>query len=154
MSSPVLNRLIFVFSLIGLFVAGYLWYMHATPQDIPCGPSHGCETVANSRYSRFPFGSGPPVAAWGTLGYLGIAALAFLRTLPNLASRDRLLLGLIVAAAAFGSAASLGLTWLEINVIKAICKWCVASQTIILLLLGLATADLLRSRGGHTPEEL
>ncbi|MDX1932491.1 MAG: vitamin K epoxide reductase family protein, partial [Capsulimonadales bacterium] len=64
--NPLFNRLVFILSLIGLFVAGYLWYMHANPQDIPCGGSHGCADVANSKYSQFPWGIGPPVAACST----------------------------------------------------------------------------------------
>ena len=130
-AGPLLNRIVWVFSLLGVLVAGYLWFMHAHPADIPCGPSHGCETVANSKYSQFPFGSGPPVAAWGTLGYLVFTVLAFMRTLPGSVSRDRLLLGLIVLGAGLGTAASLGLTYLEIAVIHAICKWCLGSQIII-----------------------
>jgi uncharacterized membrane protein len=145
MVNPLLNRLIFVFSLIGVIVAGYLWFMHAHPADIPCGPSHGCEQVANSPYSRFPPGVGPPVAAYGTLGYLALTVLSFLRTLLGTAERDRRLLALILAAATFGLAASLWLTYVEIFWIKAICRWCVGSQLIMLLLFGTALTDWIQT---------
>ncbi len=145
-AAPMLNRMIWVFSLLGILVAGYLWFMHAHPADIPCGPSHGCETVANSRYSQFPFGSGPPVAAWGTMGYLALTALAFTRTLPGSASRDRALLGLILLGAGVGTLASAYLTYLEIAVIHAICKWCMGSQTIIAVVFGCALVDFLARR--------
>jgi uncharacterized membrane protein len=141
MMNPVLNRLVFVFSLIGIIVAGYLWYMHGHPEDIPCGASHGCGDVAASPYSQFPPGSGPPVAAFGTLGYIAIATLSFLRTLPGMAKQDRTLLLLMLSGAAMGSAFSLWLTYLEINVIHAICRWCIGSQTIILILLTLTVAE-------------
>ncbi|MBC7805619.1 MAG: hypothetical protein H7145_05655, partial [Akkermansiaceae bacterium] len=95
---PLANRLIFVLSVIGIFVAGYLWYLHATHADIPCGLSNGCEMVAASKYARFPEGSTGPwyVAAWGTIGYLGFATLSFVRTLQTSPERDRVLLGLLV----------------------------------------------------------
>ena len=145
MVNPLLNRLIFVFSLIGVIVAGYLWFMHAHPQDIPCGGSGGCEQVANSPYSRFPPGVGPPVAAYGTLGYLALTVLSFLRTLPGTAERDRRLLALLLATATFGLAASLWLTYVEIFWIKAICRWCVGSQLIMLLLFGTALMDWIQT---------
>lgn len=146
-SHPGWNRAIFVLSFVGVFVAAFLWKMHATPQDIPCGPSHGCADVANSPYSRFPFGSGPPVAAYGTIGYAALTVLAFLRTLlGDTGARDRTILLLILAGATLGAVASLGLTYLELFVIHAICKWCVASQTIILIVFGIATREWLQTR--------
>ncbi len=149
--NPTFNRIIFLCSFVGLFVAGYLWRMHATPSDIPCGPSHGCETVANSIYSRFPWGTGPPVAAWGTIGYLGLAALSFLRAVTADARRNHALLLLILLGAALGVAASLTLTYLEVFVIRAICKWCMASQGIIVVVFAAALADWARRR---TPKEM
>jgi len=148
MMNPVLNRLVFVFSLIGIIVAGYLWSMHGHPEDIPCGGGyHGCEDVANSPYSQFPPGSGPPVAAFGTLGYIAIATLSFLRTLPGMAKQDRTLLLLMLVGAAVGSVFSLWLTYLEINVIHAICRWCIGSQTLILILLTLTAMEWARYNG-------
>ena len=139
--NPFLNRAVFLCSLVGLLVAGYLWQMHSHPSDIPCGGSGGCETVANSIYSRFPSAVGPPVAALGTLGYIGLIALSFARTLPALAKQNRALLLLVIAGAAGGSLFSLYLTWLEVYKIGAICKWCLASQTIIILVCGLAITE-------------
>jgi uncharacterized membrane protein len=148
MINPLYNRLIFVFSLIGLLIAGYMWYMHAYPADIPCGPSRGCETVANSPYSRFPPGSGPPVAMFGTLGYLAITVLSFLRTQTpehGGVDRDRRLLALILLGASFGLAASLWLTYVEIFWIKAICKWCMGSQFVMLLLFGTVLTEWIQT---------
>lgn len=141
MPRPLFNRLIFVLALVGVLVAGYLWALHNRPEDIVCGPSSGCGDVARSPYSRFPFGSGPPVAMYGTLGYLAIATLAFLRTLPSWAGRNRPLVGLLLLGSGFGTAASLGLTYLEIFKIHALCKWCIASQFIISAIFLLALAD-------------
>jgi uncharacterized membrane protein len=138
---PLLNRLVFIFSLVGLFVAGYLWKMHANPEDIVCGPSHGCLDVALSKYSEFPWSSGVPVAAYGTIGYLLMLSFAFIRTLPQMASKDKILLGFNVALAALGTLASLSLTFAEAFLIHAWCKWCVGSQIIMLCLLCLTLAE-------------
>jgi uncharacterized membrane protein len=141
MSHPIRNRLIFVLALVGLIVAALLWKWHANPAEIPCGPSHGCLDVARSGYSRFPYGSGPPVAMWGTLGYLGIAALAFARTIEGLAKYDKLLRGGVLLGAVIGMLASLSLTYAELFVIHAICKWCIASQVIIAFVFVLALIE-------------
>ena len=141
-----MNRVVFVLSVLGLLVAGYLWSAHASGADIPCGSSGGCDKVANSPYSRFPAGSGIPVAAYGAAGYLLLAALAFARTLGRSPSRDRTLLGLIVLGAAGGGLFSLYLTYVELFVIKAVCRWCLASQILILLILVAALRDWLRGR--------
>lgn len=140
---PLANRLMFILSVIGALVAGYLWYLHAANADIPCGVSRGCEMVAASRYARFPEGTSGPwyVAAWGTVGYIGFAALSFLRTLQTTTERDRVLLGLLILGTVAGTLFSLRLTYLEIYVIHAICKWCIASQIIITGIAALGIAE-------------
>lgn len=153
-ANPLWNRILFLLSLVGLLVAGYLWYVHVTHADLPCGRYSGCDTVQSSKYSRFPAGTGPPVAVYGALGYLALTALSFLRTLAGSESRDRALLGLMILAAAAGAAFSLYLTYLELFVIHAICLWCVGSQVIILAVLFVAAAEWLlrrsRRRGGSS----
>jgi uncharacterized membrane protein len=151
MTSPAMNRLVFVLSLLGGVVAGYLWWAHAVHADVPCGGGRGCDVVAASPYSRFPFGSGPPVAAYGTALYLLLAGLAFARTLTGSPERDRALLSLIVFLAAAGTLASLFLTYLELFVIRALCLWCLVSQTLILALLGAAFWEWLRGRKATRP---
>lgn len=145
---PIANRLIFVLSVLGALVAGYLWYLHATHTDIPCGLSNGCEVVAASRYARFPEGTSGPwfVAAWGTLGYIGFATLSFLRTLESSVQRDRLLLGLLTLGAVAGTFFSLRLTYLEIYVIHAICKWCITSQIIITAIAAISLSEWFKGR--------
>lgn len=151
MTSSLTNRLVFVLSLVGLMVAAYLWKMHATPSLIPCVKGGGCSTVAASPWSQFPKGTGPPVAAWGTLGYLALAGLAFLRTLPSAAKWDSILRALSIAGAAFGTLASLGLTYLELYVIKAICAWCMGSQALIAVILAIAIFDTVLRRKAPAP---
>lgn len=140
------NRLVFVLSVIGAMVAGFLWYLHAAHVDIPCGLSNDCATVAASRYARFPEGDGFFVAGWGTIAYIGFAALAYARTLTDSPARDRLLLGLLVLGTVAGTLFSLRLTYLELAVLHAVCKWCVASQVIIAAVAALSIAGWLGAR--------
>ncbi len=81
------------------------------------------------------------MAAYGTVGYLCLVVLSFLRTLPQMQSKDKLLLGLSVLLAAFGTLASLSLTYAEAFVIHAWCQWCVGSQIIMLFLLALTLIE-------------
>lgn len=150
-TSPVMNRLVFALSLLGLIVAGYLWRAHATDVTIPCGPGGGCNTVAASPYSRF---LGVPVAAYGAGLYLVLAALALARALPAAAKHDRALLSLIVLLAAAGTLVSLYLTYLEIFVLRTICRWCIVSQILILAILCAAAAERLRALWARLPGEV
>jgi uncharacterized membrane protein len=150
-SNPLFNRLIFLLSLLGLLVAGLLWYWHANPVDIPCGGTHDCRDVAQSKYASFPVGSNYPVAMYGVFGYLAIAALAFLRTLPNRPKQDHRLLGLILLASTVGTLAALQLTYVELFVIHAICKWCVASQVLILAIAVISSTEWRKQRNSLSP---
>jgi uncharacterized membrane protein len=144
----VLNRVAFILSIFGLVVAAYMWNMHSHPLDIPCGihttAESPCASVALSKYSRFPVGDGPPVAMWGTFGYIALAGLAFLRTMIEDTKRSRqiLLLGVLLSFVAV--VFSLWLTYIELNVLHKICKWCMTSQGIIAGIFILHLTDWLR----------
>src|SRR5919201_3869432 len=73
------RQTIALLSLVGLFVALYLW-LHALGVGgaIKCGESGGCEVVQTSRWAVL---LGQPVALYGVVGYFAIlvVALASLR---------------------------------------------------------------------------
>ena len=144
MNRPLLNRLVFLLSLVGMFLAIYLWKMHNTPDDIPCGGSNDCSVIAKSAYSRFPVGWGPPVAALGTIGYVALAMLALARTAAD-GKRDRLLVTASAVVALLGTLFSLRLTLYEYS-IHTWCKYCVASQLLIALVFLLTLTDGLSAR--------
>lgn len=144
MNRPLLNRIVFVLSLAGMFLAIYLWKMHGTPDDIPCGGSHDCSTIAKSPYSEFPVGSGFPVAAWGTFGYVALAMLSLARTAATPA-RDKFLLLASIGVSLVGTLFSLRLTAYEYS-IHTWCKYCVASQILIASLFLITFFDWLGSR--------
>ena len=124
-------------ALVGFFVALYLaLYKTGIIGTVACG-SGGCETVQTSRWSEF---LGLPVAAWGVAFYALVFALAFLGTLERWADSQRLATIMLVLTG-WGVVFSGWLTYLELFVIHAICRWCVVSAVIAVVLFILAALD-------------
>ena len=127
-----------VLSLAGLFIALYLWlYKLGAIGTLACGTG-SCETVQLSPQSKF---LGIDVALIGVLGYLVLLGLALLALQPRFAGPAwpaRLLAVLAGIALLF----TLYLTGLELFVIHAICRYCVASAVVIVLIFGLAMREL------------
>lgn len=121
-------------ALIGLAVAVYLTYIETQAVEAVCGPVGDCNAVQSSSYARV---FGIPVGIIGIAGYLGILG-AWVWGRSGNATARLLLLGM----AAFGVAASIYLTWLELFVIEAVCMWCLSSAVIMGLILLVAAAWL------------
>ena len=128
-SSALSNRLVFIFSLLGLGVASFLFYEYQFSSSVYCFTGTGCDAVRNSLYSSF-FGISIPFL--GIVFYFTVAIFALLR---SHGAYDKIFFKLqlwsSVVAVAFGTY----LTVLEIFVIKAICFWCVLSFIISLVIL-------------------
>jgi uncharacterized membrane protein len=123
-------------SLAGLFISGYLYlYKIGRIGSLACGTG-GCETVQLSSWSRF---AGLEVSLIGVLGYAGLLALS-LASLQVGESRPWLVRAITIAAA-LGVVFTVYLTYLELFVIHAICRWCVASGAIILAIFVVALLD-------------
>ena len=124
-------------SLIGVFVALYLYlYKIGKIGTLVCG-SGGCETVQMSRYARF---AGVEVSLIGLVGYLGLLALALWALRPPLA-RAQWPATLIALVSGAGVMFTIYLTGLELFVIHAICRWCVGSALIITAIFITALLD-------------
>jgi len=80
------------------------------------------------------------VALIGVLGYAGLLALSLASLQPPLVAR-RWPASLLVTLAGLGVVFTVYLTYLELFVIHAICRWCVASGVIILVILIAALLD-------------
>jgi uncharacterized membrane protein len=129
-------------SLLGLFVSAYLYlYKIGRIGTLACG-SGGCETVQTSEWSRF---LGVEVALIGLLGYLVLLIVALVALRPDQIERRRPAL-VLAGLAGIGVLFTAYLTFLELFVIHAICRWCVGSAAIIVTTLGLALLDLRRLR--------
>jgi uncharacterized membrane protein len=125
-------------ALIGAFVALYLtMYKMGAIGHLACGLG-GCERVNTSKWAVF---AGAPVAAWGLAFYLATFVVAVVGTSPALAQRREI--SYLLAAMSFvGVAFSAWLTYLELYVIEAICKYCVTSAVIVTAIFLVAVADV------------
>ena len=124
-------------SLAGIFVSAYLWmFKHGYIGSLACGTG-GCATVQLSEYSKF---LGVDVALLGFAAYALLLGLAMLGLQPAWqARREPARAALLVSA---GGVLFAGyLTWLELFVIHAICRWCVTSAVLIVFVFLLQLLD-------------
>jgi uncharacterized membrane protein len=103
-------------SLLGLGISAYLAYTYLRHQIPVCDGSNGCGKVAQSDYAR---PGGIPMPPFGVAGYLPLFITACMR--GDRAPEASMVLT-VIAIAASGV-----LTYLELQVIHAICYRCVAS---------------------------
>ncbi len=136
-------------SALGFALATYLTlYKLGYVGTLACGTGQ-CETVQLSRWATF---LGLPVAAWG-MGYYGLVLVISLAGARG-ANADSRPLGLaLLLVTAVGALFSAWLTYLELEVIHAICRYCVVSALIATLLLVVAAFDWYEL-GGVDDEEV
>ena len=115
-------------ALAGLLLSVYLTMYHAgLVGALACGSSASCERVQLGPWGSF---LGLPVAAYGVAGYLAMLVVALAGLQPrweHSATPTRLLVLLSGGGVAF----TLYLKYLELFVIRAICRWCVISAVLI-----------------------
>ena len=132
-----------VLALIGAFVALYLtMYKVGVIGHLACGLG-GCERVNTSKWSIFV---GAPVAAWGVGFYVTTFIVAVVGTSARYAQRPGVSY-LLAAMSLVGVVFSAWLTYLELYVIDAICKYCVSSAVIVTLIFIVSVADVVQWRG-------
>jgi uncharacterized membrane protein len=140
-SEQTLRAVAAVLAVAGIGVATYITIADAGGGAPTClAGGHGCETVANSRYSHL---AGIDVAAIGIGGYVLLLLAA---AVPGDAGR---VAGLLFALIGFGFSAYL--TYLELFVIDAICQWCVASACLMTLLLAVNVCRMFAYAGAERP---
>lgn len=124
-------------SLAGLFLSAYLYlYKIGKIGTLACGAG-GCETVQQSQWSRF---AGLEVSLIGLVGYAGLLLVSLAALQPGIMTR-RWPSTLLVALAGLGVVFTAYLTYLELFVIHAICRWCVGSAAIIIAIWIVALLD-------------
>jgi uncharacterized membrane protein len=138
------RQAIALLALVGLFVALYLW-LHALGFGgaIKCGASGGCETVQTSQWAVF---LGLPVAFYGVVGYVALLVVAIMGLRPA-AVADPKWSRWLAALASAGFLFTVYLTYLELFVIHAICRWCVGSAVIMTAIWVVAVVALRREWG-------
>lgn len=117
----------------GLGIATYLTVVHLVGGAPVCAIAHGCGIVQRSPYASL---AGVPVAAIGVAGYLAI-----LVALARDGETARTAAALLTLA---GAGFSGWLTWVEVQILNAICIWCVASAACMTALAGIAVARMLQ----------
>jgi uncharacterized membrane protein len=124
-------------ALIGVFLSLYLTlFKLGYIGTLACGTG-ACETVQLSRWGAF---LGLPVAAWGA-GYYALVLVLALAALQERFAESRALSLALLLVTAWGVVFTGWLTYLELFVIHAICRWCVSSATMVILLFALAAWD-------------
>jgi len=106
-----------VLDVIGLSIALYLSVVELGGGVPVCGPLHGCETVAQSEYSRI---AGVPVAVYGVGLSLILLTLAVTWWRTNLYGLLLAHYGLSLAGVIF----EIYFIYIQIAVIRAVCVWC------------------------------
>jgi uncharacterized membrane protein len=134
-------RFIQLLAVPGLMIAFYLLLYHNGDLINVCRPSgwDDCGKVSgpDAPYSAF----GPiPIALVGLVGYILIFLVTWLKDWWPLL--DDYSPEILVALTGFGFLFSIGLTGLELFVIKAICRFCVMSAVIITIMLALSISYL------------
>ena len=137
------RQAIALLALVGFFIALYLW-LHALGFGGPlkCGTG-ACETVQSSPQA---VQLGIPVAFYGVVGYLALFIVALIALRP-VAVADRKWTLLLAGLATVGFVFTVYLTYLELFVIHAICRWCVASAVVITVIWVVALLALRRPDG-------
>jgi uncharacterized membrane protein len=125
-------------ALAGLGVSAYLTWTHLAHQSVACGQSQDCDIVQQSVYSEI---AGIPVALLGLLAYAALFVLTLLRGRVPEDLDDYIPLA-IFGISLIGVLYSAYLTYLELFVIYAICRWCVSSAIIITAIFLLSLPDL------------
>ncbi len=123
-----------VLALVGGFVSLYLLlYKLGVYGQLACGAGGSCDVVQASRWAEF---LGVPVAGWGVGWYAAVLGVSLAGLQPRF--RDGPWPGRALAALAAGGVAfTLYLTWVELFVLEAICRWCVASAALVVGIAGL-----------------
>ena len=116
-----LTRLSRGLSLTGFAIAAYLTTVYLRHVPPLCATSGGCVTVQHSRYAHV---AGIPLPIFGLVGYTLLFVTA---CLPGQRARTAGMLFTFLAITA-----SVVLTYIKLNLIHAICSWCVASATCAL----------------------
>jgi uncharacterized membrane protein len=121
--------LLLVLMLIGFADASFLAVEHYKGVVPPCAIVTGCETVTTSKYSEI---YSIPVSLFGALYYLAMLVLvvAYWDMGPGV------LLQILFGISAAGFLASLGLVYLQLFVLHAICLYCMGSAVTSTLVFG------------------
>lgn len=126
-----------VLDVVGLLIASYLAIVEVGGGVPVCGPLKGCETVAQSEYSRI---GGVPVAVYG----VGLSLVLLTLALAWVRTDLRVLLLMHYGLSLAGVLFEVYFLYLQIVVIGAVCVWCTSYGLSLILRFVIALAVWLR----------
>ena len=141
-SSNYLNKRRFAIGLLailGSMDALYLTWIKVSETTASCAGIGDCQTANISTYSEI---AGIPVAALGLLTYVLIGILVWMETRrPELIEWSQLaVFGLSLVGMIFSG----WLTYVEIEIIRAICPYCIISAILISIIFVLSSIRLMQ----------
>jgi uncharacterized membrane protein len=124
---------------LGLLVSIYMTIFKIYKIEQMCIGSGGCNIVNASKYSEV---YGIPVAVFGVLGYAAILVTLFFEN-RNLFFKQNSAL-MIFGMALTGFLFTVWLIYVEVAILKALCPFCVTSQTAMTIIFIIAVMRLIR----------
>lgn len=119
------HDIIVILAVLGFGVSLYLSIAHYMSYTVPCGITHGCEEVLNSKYATL---FGLPLGVWG-VGYFTSVIISALLADSYLLWK-KILTGLL----GLGALAALVFLSLQFFVIRKICQYCLTVDLLSILL--------------------
>lgn len=118
-----------VLATIGLALSLYLSYVHFNLDALVCSGG-GCEIVQTSRYSEM---FGIPIAFMGVAMFITlIVAIVVRERKPEYTDiLGTAIVGILLTAVLYWAY----LTYIELNVLYAVCQWCVATSIVTVIML-------------------
>ena len=134
-----LYRISIALVIVGLAVSIYMTIYKVTSNNAMCLGSGDCSTVNSSRYAEV---NGIPVAVFGVIGYLAILAVHYFENRNRFFEQNSTLM--IFGMALTGFLFTLWLIYVEVALLKALCPFCVTSQTAMTIIFIIAVMRLIR----------
>jgi len=134
-----LYRISVALAVLGLLVSIYMTIYKVTSNNSMCLGSGDCSTVNASKYSEV---NGIPVAVIGVLGYASILAVHYFENRNRFFKQNGTLI--IFGMALTGFLFTLWLLYVEVAILRALCPFCVTSQTAMTLIFIIAVIRLIR----------
>ena len=124
---------------LGLLVSIYMTIYKVTSNNAMCLGSGDCSTVNASGYSEV---YGIPVAVFGVLGYAAILMVLYFENRNRFLRQNSTLM--IFGMALTGFLFTVWLIYVEVALLKALCPFCVTSQTAMTIIFIIAVLRLIR----------
>lgn len=135
-----LYRAMIALVIIGLAVSIYMTIYKYTGNDGMCLGSGDCSTVNASRFSEV---NGIPVAVFGIVGYAAILIVLFYENKNEFFRKNGTLM--VFGMSLTGFVFTLWLVYVELELLKAICPFCVTSQVAMTIIFIIAVVRLFRN---------